>query len=101
MYSIGEDELLAQANIYFLQRPDLSVKIRIYKVIAGKTTLTKFQAVPTGPSGRAPKEYCGFADDEETALKNCLEKIKDVDNDTIKSWLIKPLFPQKDQTPET
>ncbi len=93
MFDINENEILAKVNSYVLQRSDILIHINVYEVIAGPTT-KKFQAIPTGPNGDAPKENCGFGTTEIDALKDCLAHIKNVDSEMLKTFFIRPLFPK-------
>lgn len=96
MYSINQGELLSEVTEYMLQKKDISVKICLHQIIAGETTTGVFQAIPTGPDGIAPKEFWGFGKSSQEALKQCLERIKDVERETFLDWFVKRLYPDEE-----
>jgi len=95
MYPLNEEELLSEVSEYLLQREDICVKICLHRIIGGETKQKEFQAIPTGPDGIAPKEYCGFGDSSQEALKQCLERIKNIEKDTFLDWFHKRLYPEE------
>ena len=97
MYQINHKEFLTKVTEYILHREKLSIKICIHEIIAGESKTTNFQAIPTGSDGIASKEYCGFGDSEPEALEKCLEQIKNVDDETILKWFIKPLYAENEK----
>jgi len=92
MYQLNDDELLVKLQSYRLHRHEEgpAVTIEVGEVICGSKPeiKDKFHAwiVPIG-IGSVPKEYNGHGDTHEEALADCLEKIKNVDDETIVSWL--------------
>ncbi len=90
---LNPDEKLAKVSEYLLDRPDRRVRINVLEVLAG-TARSKFQAIPRGRDGNAPEKYCGFAASEEEALKDCLDKIKDVSSETLMGIFVRPRYPE-------
>ncbi len=93
MYQIQQDELLTKVTEYNLFRKKrIWVKILVHELIAGEWGyMEKYQAVPTGPHGCAPVEQISFSDTEQGALTDCIEKLKNVDDETILEWFHKQL----------
>jgi len=93
MYPLNDGELLAKTQQYVLIRKDREFTIEVNELISGESSHGyKFQAclIPIS-NGFVPKEYDGFADTHEKALAECLEKIKNVDDETIMNWIVRPL----------
>lgn len=91
MYPLNDGELLVKSQRYQLYRhkegPEFTIEVN--EIICGKPEAKhKFHAwiIPIG-IGSVPDEYCGHGDTHENALADCLEKIKNVDDETIVSWL--------------
>ena len=85
MYELNEKDLLSKIHLYKLDRTDGWCHISVHEVIASESAKVEFIAVPNLVVQQAEKEYFGIGDSVETALNDCLAKIKSVE--------IKTLFP--------
>jgi hypothetical protein len=85
MYDINEKDLLSKIHQYKLDRPDGWCHISVHEVIASENAQVEYIAVPNLVVQQAEKEYFGIGDSVESALSDCLTKIKSVE--------IKTLFP--------
>lgn len=81
MFDIDKNDILAKVTRYTLDREDIHININVAEVVAGKST-KKFQAYPVG-SVAIPNKYYGFGGTETEALRECLQKIKHVDSETL------------------
>ncbi len=85
MIKIEEGQLLLKTTNFKLVRSKEDViTIRLYEVIAGEES-SKFIAGPAVPmETRLPKaEFHGRGATPEEALQDCINKIKDVDRDSM------------------
>ena len=76
--------LLKTTDFKFIRAKEDAITIRLYEVIAGKEN-TRFIAGPVVPmETRLPKEeYHGMGATPEEALKDCINKIQEVDRDSM------------------
>ena len=77
MAILNEDEIFARVHKYKIFRPEGNLFIDVYEGILGKPA-DKFVAVPNLVFQEADKKYFGVGDSQKEALKDCLQKIKDV-----------------------
>jgi len=77
MSIINEDEILARVHKYKVFRREGNLFIDVYEGILGRPA-HKFVAVPNLVFQEADKKYFGLGDSQKEALKDCLQKIKDV-----------------------
>ena len=77
MYDVNETDILTRVTKYNLIREGRMLHIDIHEALHGKLA-NKFVAVPNLISIVAKQEYQGTGESEEDALKDCLEKIKNV-----------------------
>ncbi len=93
MYPLNDGELLAKTHQFLLIRKNHQFTIEVIEIISGEPSHGhKFQAYLLPMSnGLVPKEYYGFAETHEKARVECLEKIKNIDEETILSWITRPL----------
>lgn len=82
MSIINEDEILARIHKYKIFRKEGNLFVDVYEGILGKPA-HKFVAVPNLIFQEADTKYFGVGDSQKEALKDCLEKIKDVPISTI------------------
>lgn len=85
MIQIGKSQnLLKTIDFKLVRAKDDVITIRLYEVIAGEES-SKFIAGPAVPTEtRLPKEkYHGRVATPEEALQDCINKIKDVDMDSM------------------
>ncbi|MCJ7593848.1 MAG: hypothetical protein MUO52_03630 [Desulfobacterales bacterium] len=92
MSIINEDEILARVHKYKLFRREGNLFIDVYEGILGRPE-HKFVAVPNLIFQEADKKYFGFGDSQKEALKDCLQKIKDVPISLL-------LPPERDEEPQ-
>ena len=76
--------LLKTTDLKFIRAREDAITIRLYEVIAGEEN-AKFIAGPVVPmETRLPKEeYHGRGASPEEALHDCINKIKEVDRDSM------------------
>jgi len=77
MSIINEDEIFARVHKYKIFRGEGNLFIDVYEGILGRPA-HKFVAVPNLVFQEADKRYFGFGDSQKEALRDCLQKIKDV-----------------------
>ena len=77
MSIINEGEILARVHKFKLFRTEGNLFVDLYEAILGEPG-HKFIAVPNLLIQEADKKYFGVGDSKGTALKDCLDKIKDV-----------------------
>ena len=85
MIHIEEGHVLYQLKEFQLVKsPDKAMKILVYETMSGKTP-HKFLAVPVLPLEVkiVREEIRGEGSTEEEALQNCIDKIMNVDKDTV------------------
>ena len=87
MQSLKENDILTKTTRYNLIRNERLIYIDVHETKAGKLA-GKFVAVPNLVNIVARQEFQGTGETEETALKNCLQKIKELQ--------IEDLFPRKE-----
>ena len=90
MFDINPDDMLSKIHPYKIDRPDGWCNIGVHEVIASEKAKVQFIAVPNLHAQQADKKYFGIGDTVESALADCLGKIKSVDLTTI--------FPELEQT---
>jgi len=81
-FPISKGDILTKVSKYELNRDELRVFIEVHKVLVGEE-INHFIAVPTLLTRNAKEKYFGKGESEEEALKNCLEKIKDISLDEV------------------
>ena len=79
---INDDEIFAGIHKFKLFRKEGNLFIDVYESLIGKPA-HKFVAVPNLLLQESDKEYFGFGDTKADAIKDCLEKVKDVPIETI------------------
>ena len=77
MYNINEGELLIRTYKYELLRGEERLRIDVCERIAG-TSHHKFMAYPIGLLDTPEKEFVGFGETENEAIRGCLNRIKNV-----------------------
>ncbi len=77
MYDVNETDILTRVLKYNLIRDGRMLHIDIHECLHGKLA-DKFVAVPNLISIVAKQEYQGAGQSEEEAIKDCLQKIKNV-----------------------
>jgi hypothetical protein len=77
MSVINKEEILAKVHKYKIFRTEGNIYIDVYEVILGNPA-HKFMAVPNLLIQEADRKYFGVGDSKIAALKDCLNKIKDV-----------------------
>ena len=87
MPDVDANDILTRVTRYNLIRDQRMVYIDVHKRIAG-TLAGKFVAVPNLINIVAKPEYQGVGDTEESALDDCLAKIRHL--------TIEDLFPRKE-----
>jgi hypothetical protein len=90
---INEDEILARVHKYKIFRQEGNLFIDVYEGILGRPA-HKFVAVPNLIFQEADKKYFGLGESQKEALKDCLQKIKDVPISLI-------IPPDQDEGPQT
>ena len=88
MQSLRKNDILTKISRYNLIRNERLIYIDVHETKAGNLA-GKFVAVPNLINIVAKQDFQGTGDTEETALENCLQKIKDFE--------IEDLFPRKDE----
>jgi hypothetical protein len=76
MYDLNDTDILLSSKIYELRRKDGAMRIEVLEYLT--LNEPRFEAIPTLVTSDAPEEYSGYGNDEDTALKDCLKKIKNV-----------------------
>ena len=87
MQSLKENDILTKTTRYNLIRNERLIYIDVHETRAGNLA-GKFVAVPNLVNIVARQEFQGSGETEETALENCLQKIKEFE--------IEDLFPRKE-----
>ncbi len=87
--SLADSDILTRVTKYNLIRSERMLHIDVHEALAGKLA-GKFVAVPNLINIVAMQEYQGAGETEKEALRDCLNKIKDVSFEAI--------FPQKEKT---
>ncbi len=85
MIQIGEGQLLLETTDYkYIRSKEDVITIRLYEVMAGKGS-AKFIAGPAVPleNRLAKEEFHGYGANPEEALQDCINKIKEVDRDSM------------------
>ena len=100
MFDINPDDMLSKIHPYKIDRPDGWCNIAVHEVIASEKAKIQFIAVPNLHAQQADKEYFGTGDTVESALADCLGKIKSVGITTIFPDLEQP-YSQSGATPES
>lgn len=83
MYDLNEKDMLSRIHQYKLDRPDGWCHISVHEIVASENATVEFIAVPNLVVQQAEKEYFGVGKDVETALNDCLGKIKSVPIQTL------------------
>lgn len=96
MFDLNDTDILTRVNKYNLIRVDRMIHIDIHERLAGNLA-GNFIAVPNLITVIAKSEHQGVGDTEEEALKDCLEKIKNV---TIEELFPAPAAPPRAQKEE-
>lgn len=86
MFNLDSGSVLTKITKYNLMRSGKSLQIDVHELIEG-TLAGRYLAVPNLVMIIAKPEYQGIGESEEEALKNCLDKIKNLSVDE--------LFPQQ------
>ena len=89
MFDLNPDDMLSKIHQYKLDRPDGWCYISVHEVIASENAKINFIAVPNLAVQQAERQYFGTGDSFESALADCLEKIKSI--------TIKDLFPNLEE----
>jgi hypothetical protein len=76
MYDLNDTDRLLFSKMYELRQKDGAMKIEVLEYLTPNEP--RFEAIPTLAVSDAPEEYSGYGNDEDTALKDCLKKIKNV-----------------------
>ena len=82
MAIINDDEIFAGIHKFKLFRKEGNLFIDVYESLIGKP-VHKYVAVPNLFFQESDKEYFGFGDTKADAIKDCLNKVKDVPIETI------------------
>ncbi len=93
MFDINSDDMLSKIHQYRLTRPDGWCNIVVHEVIASEKAKIHFIAVPNLVVQDADKQYFGTGDSVESALSDCLKKIKSVSIPTLFPDLDEPYKP--------
>ena len=83
MYDLNADDMLSKIHQYKLNRPDGWCYIAVHEVIASEKAKIGFIAVPNLVVQEAEQQYFGIGDSAESALSDCLIKIKSVSIATL------------------
>jgi hypothetical protein len=83
MFDLNADDMLSKIHRYKLTRPDDWCYIVVHEVIASEKAKIHFIAVPNLVLQDAEKEYFGTGDSVESALSDCLSKVKSVSITTL------------------
>lgn len=75
--------MLSKIHQYKIDRPDGWCYISVHEVVASEKAKIKFIAAPNVGVLQAGTEYFGLGDTIESALTDCLSKIKSVDIHTL------------------
>ena len=78
MFDLNTDDMLSKIHQYKLTRPDGWCYIVVHEVIASEKAKIRFIAVPNLVVKDADKQYFGTGDSVDSALSDCLDKIKSV-----------------------
>ena len=85
MIQIGEGQLLLKTIDYkYIRSEEDTITIRLYEVMAGEGS-AKFVAGPAVPleNRLAKEDFHGHGATPEEALQDCINKIKDVERDSM------------------
>jgi len=83
MFDINTDDMLSKIHQYKLTRPDGWCYISVHEVIASEKAKIAFIAVPNMVVQEAERQYFGTGDSAESALSDCLKKVKSVSITTL------------------
>lgn len=89
MFDLNPDDMLSKIHQYKLDRPDGWCYISVHEVLASEKAKISFIAVPNMAVQQAEAQYYGTGDSSETALADCIGKVKSIP--------IKALFPKLDE----
>jgi len=78
MFDLNADDMLSKIHQYKITRPDGWCYIVVHEVIASEKAKIRFIAVPNMVVQDAEQQYFGTGDSVESALSDCLGKIKSV-----------------------
>ena len=87
MYNLNETDILTRVSKYNLISKGRMLHIDVHEAVFG-TLAGKYVAVPNLINIIAKREFQGVGDSEEDALKDSLDKIKDI--------ALEDLFPKKE-----
>ena len=82
MSLINDEEIFARVHKFKLFRKEGNIFIDLYEAMLGKP-VHKYIAVPNLNLQEANRKYFGVGDSKAAALKDCLQKIKDVPIDVV------------------
>ena len=99
MFDLNTDDMLSKIHQYKLNRPDGWCYIAVHEVIASEKAKVGFIAVPNMVVQEAEQQYFGIGDSAESALSDCLIKIKSVSITTLFPNL-EESYKQFDATPD-
>jgi len=99
MFDLNTDDMLSKIHQYKLTRPDGWCNIVVHEVIASEKAKIRFIAVPNLVVQDADKQYFGTGDSVDSALSDCLIKIKSVSIPTLFPNL-EESYKQFDTTPD-
>ena len=92
-YDINPDDMLSKIHQYKLTRTDGWCYIVVHEVVASEKAKIHFIAVPNLVVQDADKQYFGTGDSVDSALSDCLQKIKSVSITTLFPNLDEPYKP--------
>jgi hypothetical protein len=78
MFDLNTDDMLSKIHQYKLTRPNGWCYIIVHEVIASEKAKIRFIAVPNLILQDAEQQYFGTGDSVDSALSDCLSKIKSV-----------------------
>jgi hypothetical protein len=93
MFDINSDDMLSKIHQYKLTRTDGWCYIVVHEVIASQKAKIHFIAVPNLVVQDADKQYFGTGESVDSALADCLEKIKSISITTLFPNLDEPYKP--------
>lgn len=93
MFDINTDDMLSKIHQYKLTRPDGWCYIIVHEVIASEKAKIRFIAVPNLVVQDAETQYFGTGDSVDSALSDCIGKIKTVSLTTLFPGLEEPHKP--------
>ena len=99
MFDINKGDMLSKIHQFKLTRPEGWCYIAVHEVIASEKAKIGFIAVPNLVVQDAEKQYFGIGDSVDSALSDCLNKIKSVSITTLFPDLEKS-HKQFDTTPD-